>query len=179
MLDIPKSPPRKKAPTRAKKPKPVVEIVVAAPKRNTRKTKTTVVPVPPPEPPAEDLAEAVTEEEQQEQVEREENPLPPKEVDVSAPLPEHLVAHLEVQQRCILMACRNGITASGPSDDLDSTLQAASRQLLALLRGTVDRAEGNSCLLLGPRGSGKSQVNIGQFLLPSAYVSSAVAIMPQ
>ncbi|KIM46155.1 hypothetical protein M413DRAFT_16890 [Hebeloma cylindrosporum] len=34
----------------------------------------------------------------------------------------------------------------------------ASKQLSDLINGTVTRAEGNSCLLLGPRGSGKSRM---------------------
>ncbi|PPQ98559.1 hypothetical protein CVT24_004050 [Panaeolus cyanescens] len=43
----------------------------------------------------------------------------------------------------------------GVSESINDT---TSKQLLDLLRGTVERAEGNSCLILGPRGSGKSAI---------------------
>lgn len=42
----------------------------------------------------------------------------------------------------------------------DSTNDVAMLQLQDLIRGTVERDEGNSCLLLGPIGSGKTQVRI-------------------
>lgn len=41
-----------------------------------------------------------------------------------------------------------------------SVNDTASKQLSDLINGSVTRAEGNSCLLLGPRGSGKSRVCI-------------------
>ncbi len=36
----------------------------------------------------------------------------------------------------------------------------ALEELKALLTGTLERGEGNSCLLIGPRGSGKSRVSV-------------------
>lgn len=36
----------------------------------------------------------------------------------------------------------------------------ALKELKALLTGTLERGEGNSCLLIGPRGSGKSRVSV-------------------
>ncbi|KAK0230737.1 origin recognition complex subunit 4 C-terminus-domain-containing protein [Armillaria fumosa] len=43
-------------------------------------------------------------------------------------------------------------------DDVDQTNTSMSKNLDELLSGTVERGEGNSCLLLGPRGTGKSMM---------------------
>lgn len=45
-----------------------------------------------------------------------------------------------------------------PAEPENSVNGIATKQLVDLIDGTVIRAEGNSCLLLGPRGSGKSKV---------------------
>lgn len=42
---------------------------------------------------------------------------------------------------------------------LGLTNMVASQQLKDLLAGTVTRGEGNSCFVLGPRGSGKTAVS--------------------
>ena len=43
-------------------------------------------------------------------------------------------------------------------EDYPPTNTVAYEQLYELLVGTVDRGEGNSCMLIGPSGSGKTQV---------------------
>jgi origin recognition complex subunit 4 len=59
-----------------------------------------------------------------------------------------------------LAALRNlrGFSADEEGDDSLQTNTIASQQLSDLLTGTVTRGEGNSCLVLGPRGSGKTRV---------------------
>ncbi|KAF5388236.1 hypothetical protein D9615_000436 [Tricholomella constricta] len=76
-------------------------------------------------------------------------------------LPCHLHACFNAQKRAILRALRNppGIDDDdGNDDDVPSTNSIAAQQLTSLLNGTVCRGEGNSCLVLGPRGSGKSRL---------------------
>ncbi|KAJ7228601.1 origin recognition complex subunit 4 C-terminus-domain-containing protein [Mycena pura] len=63
---------------------------------------------------------------------------------------------LNAQKREILRATQN--PPNLVDDDDDSTNRITSKQLIDLLRGTVVRGEGNSCLLLGPRGSGKTSI---------------------
>jgi hypothetical protein len=53
---------------------------------------------------------------------------------------------------------------------LGPTNIAAFQQLKDLLVGTVSRGEGNSCFVLGPRGSGKTTVS--RLHLPVFYVLS-------
>lgn len=43
-------------------------------------------------------------------------------------------------------------------DDQDETNELAYDDLCDLLTGSVVRGEGNSCMLIGPRGSGKTRV---------------------
>ncbi|KAJ3778859.1 origin recognition complex subunit 4 C-terminus-domain-containing protein [Lentinula raphanica] len=71
-------------------------------------------------------------------------------------LPQHLHDSLMIQKRAVLHALQNPPTISS-EDDESSTNEAAVQQVSELLDGTVMRGEGNSCLLLGPRGSGKTQ----------------------
>lgn len=78
-------------------------------------------------------------------------------------LPPHLYACLHAQQRAILQSLRNvpEIEREGIEHDEDEDPPAntvALEELSNLLRGTVLRGEGNSCLLIGPRGSGKTRV---------------------
>ncbi|KAL0574535.1 origin recognition complex subunit 4 [Marasmius crinis-equi] len=51
-----------------------------------------------------------------------------------------------------------GPSDDGGEDEVESTNSAAVKQVTGLLEGTVLRGEGNSCMILGPRGSGKSQM---------------------
>jgi origin recognition complex subunit 4 len=70
---------------------------------------------------------------------------------------------LYAQKRAILHALLHPNTAVFDREDENGEPSAnavALEQLKALLIGTLDRGEGNSCLLVGPRGSGKSRVSI-------------------
>ncbi|KAF5319018.1 hypothetical protein D9611_012651 [Ephemerocybe angulata] len=93
-------------------------------------------------------------------------------------LPPHLIPCLTAQKRAVLRALCNppsGAAVALPDaqpakkgkgkakaveneaeEEYDNT--AAYEQLKDLLEGTVFRNEGNSCLLLGPRGSGKTRI---------------------
>ncbi|KZP03435.1 hypothetical protein FIBSPDRAFT_941526 [Athelia psychrophila] len=75
-------------------------------------------------------------------------------------LPPHLSPCLNAQKRAIFAALQEAPEFSARADDDDEPLTntVASQQLDALLAGTMTRDEGNSCLILGPRGSGKSRL---------------------
>lgn len=79
-------------------------------------------------------------------------------------LPSHLHTCLIAQKRAILQALQQPPevvdSASDDENEDPSTNKVASKQLTDLLSGTINRGEGNSCLILGPRGSGKSRVSI-------------------
>lgn len=72
-------------------------------------------------------------------------------------LPDHLLPCFNAYRRAILKSLQCPSLAL-PAAAEDSINGIAVKQLVELIDGTVLRAEGNSCLLLGPRGSGKSQV---------------------
>ncbi|KAF8195860.1 origin recognition complex subunit 4 C-terminus-domain-containing protein [Mycena galopus ATCC 62051] len=63
---------------------------------------------------------------------------------------------LSAQKREILRAIQDPPDLA--DEEEESTNQTALKQLSDLLQGTVARGEGNSCLLLGPRGSGKTRI---------------------
>jgi origin recognition complex subunit 4 len=70
---------------------------------------------------------------------------------------------LHAQKRAILHALQYPKTAvfdEGDENCEPSANAVALEQLRALLTGTLERGEGNSCLLIGPRGSGKSRVSV-------------------
>jgi origin recognition complex subunit 4 len=70
---------------------------------------------------------------------------------------------LLAQKNAILHALHYPRTAVFDKVDENSEPSAnavALEQLKALLTGTLERGEGNSCLLIGPRGSGKSRVSV-------------------
>ncbi|KAJ3529850.1 hypothetical protein NMY22_g8824 [Coprinellus aureogranulatus] len=84
---------------------------------------------------------------------------------------EHLIPCLNAQKRAVLRALSDPPVSSNISEtkkgkgkakaaeaDSDFDNATAYSQLKDLLEGTVVRNEGNSCLLLGPKGSGKSRV---------------------
>jgi origin recognition complex subunit 4 len=73
-------------------------------------------------------------------------------------LPSHLHSCLNAQKRAILRTLQHPTARVDDSDNLFVN-EIASRQLADLIEGTTMRAEGNSCILLGPRGSGKSRVS--------------------
>jgi origin recognition complex subunit 4 len=70
---------------------------------------------------------------------------------------------LHAQKRSIFHALHDPRTAVFDGEDENGAPSAnavALEQLNALFAGTLERGEGNSCLLIGPRGSGKSRVSI-------------------
>ena len=81
-----------------------------------------------------------------------------------ATLPRNLQPCLNVQKRVILRAFQRlpDVTRNFKeiaTEDGETPANAvAFQQLSDLLAGTVTRGEGNSCLVLGPRGSGKTSV---------------------
>ncbi|KAF8529034.1 origin recognition complex subunit 4 C-terminus-domain-containing protein [Hysterangium stoloniferum] len=81
-------------------------------------------------------------------------------------LPSHLISHFHSQKQTLLHALQNP-----PLVKYEHSPYYAVHDLLAeLLRGTMERNEGNSCLILGPRGSGKTRA--------LASVCSSCAIAP-
>ena len=78
-------------------------------------------------------------------------------------------AFLMAQKRVSLAALRKPPLYQ-PSDEDEGDVNASSSEtLLQLLQGTVYRGEGNSCLLLGPRGSGKTRVNVVSSICDKHY----------
>ncbi|KAG7449177.1 uncharacterized protein BT62DRAFT_887898 [Guyanagaster necrorhizus] len=82
---------------------------------------------------------------------------------VSGSLPLQFHECLNSQKYAILHALRNMSDIQlendiEDEDDMDRTNTSTSQNLDELLCGTVERGEGNSCLLLGPRGTGKTMM---------------------
>ena len=75
-------------------------------------------------------------------------------------LPSHLGPCLRVQQRAILASLKSSsdFFVDDDGDDQQSPNAVVRRQLQDLLLGSTIRGEGNSCLVVGPRGSGKTSV---------------------
>ena len=79
-------------------------------------------------------------------------------------LPLHLHSCLTAQKRAIMAALHRpadyDVNNEDDGDDEQPYANSTSLQeLSSLLAGTVSRGEGNSCLVLGPRSSGKSRVS--------------------
>lgn len=77
-------------------------------------------------------------------------------------LSQHQIRLLQVQKQAIL---RKFADPPFESEEVNITLsdevlpnQVAKQQLEDILSGSIERSEGNSCLVLGPSGSGKSKV---------------------
>lgn len=81
----------------------------------------------------------------------------PEATALPTSLSTHLIPGLRRQQRAVLTALRT-LQAHGDDDDDDGVNAVTRRQLTDLLLGSVERGEGNSCLLVGPRGSGKTTI---------------------
>ncbi|EJT99818.1 hypothetical protein DACRYDRAFT_81387 [Dacryopinax primogenitus] len=75
---------------------------------------------------------------------------PSASYSLPTPLPEDLHPYLQAQQRAVLSSLHQ------PSARTEGA-EGAVAALSTLLRGTVERGEGNSCLVLGPRGCGKTR----------------------
>ncbi|KAF9514671.1 hypothetical protein BS47DRAFT_855847 [Hydnum rufescens UP504] len=75
-------------------------------------------------------------------------------------LSPHLQPFLEAQKRACLTALAKPPLLSSLSHDDDAVRADAVTfaSIVNLLEGTIDRGEGNSCLVLGPRGSGKTRI---------------------
>lgn len=80
------------------------------------------------------------------------------------PLPSHLVPSLYLQKKEVL----NALQQPPLSEHGSSSYSLVFDQLTELVKGTTERHEGNSCLIIGPRGSGKSRVS-DQFCLLSEH----------
>jgi origin recognition complex subunit 4 len=84
-------------------------------------------------------------------------------------LPPHLHSCLHTQRTAIMAALRNppDLNEDDSDDDqnVSSTNLTAYENICDLLIGTIKRGEGNSCMIIGPRGSGKTRVS-----LPSCVV---------
>ncbi|KAI0028465.1 origin recognition complex subunit 4 C-terminus-domain-containing protein, partial [Vararia minispora EC-137] len=74
----------------------------------------------------------------------------------SSSLPEHLHFCLQEQKHAVLAALRNIQSISEKDEKTPNT--DTKRDLESLLNATVQRGEGNSCLVIGPRGSGKTKI---------------------
>lgn len=85
----------------------------------------------------------------------------PSPVKLPSVLPAHLLPSLRLQKRAVLNALQSSLSSEEIDDHSYLSTNATSyAQLHDLLHGTTSRGEGNSCLLLGPRGSGKTSVRI-------------------
>lgn len=82
---------------------------------------------------------------------------------VSSWTSEDLEGFCSIQKRATLLSLRDAShiyvfeDATGDEDVTPNSVTAT--QLIDLLNGTLERGEGNSCLVLGPRGSGKTLVS--------------------
>lgn len=83
----------------------------------------------------------------------------------SKDLASHLYPCLYAQQRAILHALHHVSDIEQEHNEDMPTNAVALEELSSLLRGTVLRGEGNSCLLIGPRGSGKTRVRCVLFYM--------------
>lgn len=77
-----------------------------------------------------------------------------------AKLPAHFHPCLQAQKRVIMTALKDPpeIDIEGDRNETPWVNELAYDDLCDLLTGSVVRGEGNSCLLIGPRGSGKTRV---------------------
>ncbi|KAG2088486.1 origin recognition complex subunit 4 C-terminus-domain-containing protein [Suillus discolor] len=73
-------------------------------------------------------------------------------------LPSHLSICLRLQKRAMLLELQKCSMEFDEDASLGLTNMIACQQLKDLLAGTVTRGEGNSCFVLGPRGSGKTAI---------------------
>lgn len=105
----------------------------------------------------------------------------PEATALPTSLSTHLIPGLRRQQRAVLTALRT-LQAHGDDDDDDDddgVNAVTRRQLTDLLLGSVERGEGNSCLLVGPRGSGKTTVRPFLSVHESSYSTVVVQIIEQ
>jgi hypothetical protein len=90
-------------------------------------------------------------------------PISPSKLPLHNSLPVHLHPFVERQKRVIMKTLQSPpyIEVKPISVGEKATQEASPLdQLTELIKGTCERGEGNSCLLLGSRGSGKSLVRL-------------------
>ena len=85
---------------------------------------------------------------------------------------ENLSLLLSAQKRVVMASLKISSLQTSHVDDGPSVNDSAIQQLQDLLKGTTERAEGNSCLLLGPRGTGKSRVCVSPIRHGRVYSNS-------
>ncbi|KAJ8086671.1 origin recognition complex subunit 4 [Marasmius tenuissimus] len=86
-------------------------------------------------------------------------PPSPQKSNVKALSSNEIATALSVQKRAVLHKLQHPtIHVNADSGEEEDTNTTAITQVTGLLEGTVYRGEGNSCMVLGPRGSGKSQI---------------------
>ncbi|KAL5530220.1 ORC4 [Sanghuangporus sanghuang] len=74
-------------------------------------------------------------------------------------LPEHFHECLERQKQAVLNVFHDPSLVDDRDENADLSANAFTlEQLTDLLGGSIERGEGNSCLLIGPSGSGKSKI---------------------
>ncbi|KAG7096915.1 hypothetical protein E1B28_004319 [Marasmius oreades] len=75
-------------------------------------------------------------------------------------LPSEISTALLAQKRAVLHKLQHPSSIGGSLQEasLENTNDLAAKQVADILEGSVFRGEGNSCMILGPRGSGKTQI---------------------
>jgi len=93
------------------------------------------------------------------------NPSPTK-VKLPKTLPPRLIPSLQAQKAVVLRTLQRPPLVKYEG----SPYPGALNQLKELGTGTIQRHEGNSCLILGPRGSGKTRVSLFYYVLLSLFI---------
>ncbi|WVQ77021.1 hypothetical protein IAR50_006700 [Cryptococcus sp. DSM 104548] len=102
------------------------------------------------------------------------SPSPEPDIITGEPLPDYA----EPVLRTILNTLNSRGSDRDPPPFLDEDKNEALQGILNLIKGTVDRGEGNSALVVGPRGSGKTRtVARALNLLPSSAARTAPIIV--
>jgi origin recognition complex subunit 4 len=76
----------------------------------------------------------------------------------SSTIPSTMEHLLDLQKRVSLKTLYESPIFAEPESGEHSTAMNATTSLYNMLKGTTERGEGNSCLVLGPRRSGKTRV---------------------
>jgi origin recognition complex subunit 4 len=91
-----------------------------------------------------------------------------REEQLPQPLPSHLHDALSMQKLAVLSALKHP-----PYPDSGMEERNKSKKVLEnLLKGSIERGEGNSCLVLGPKGCGKTRVRVLPYVCAQIFYSS-------